>query len=382
MLIRLKDHTMKVTLIRSRAIDPSVNKIASTLHRTNSEVKLLLWDRSGNGSTDKINGYPVYRCGLKAPYDKLSAIFYLPIWMLYEFFFLLGDDSDVFHCCDFDTLWPAIIASKLKRRKLCYFIYDFYSDNLPSSVPSIIKKMVASMEKLGIGLADVLFLVDESRYGQVAGAKIPKLAYIYNTPPDTIQRKQIHDSHDEFRIFYAGVIHESRGFGYLLDAIKELDGVFLNVAGSGPEAHRFTNLNFDVAGKIAYLGQISYKEVLTRSLESDVLFAFYDPSLPNNRFASPNKLFEAMMCGKPIITNDDTSMADIVRKEGCGMVIPYGDAGAFVEVINKLKDDRELCHKLGQNGRNAYDNEYSWAIMERRLLDAYVGLYGDKNETT
>ncbi|MGZ8874776.1 MAG: hypothetical protein ACXW1E_08655 [Halobacteriota archaeon] len=88
-------------------------------------------------------------------------------WWAYELVFLLRDDSDVIHASDFDSLFPAILAKLIGKRKLCYLIYDFYTDNLPDGgfqgLRKRIRWFVAYLERTGIGFADVLFLVDESR---------------------------------------------------------------------------------------------------------------------------------------------------------------------------------------------------------------------------
>ena len=81
-----------------------------------------------------------------------------------------------------------------------------------------------------------------------------------------------------------------------------------------------------------------------------------------------------MMCTKPIIVSDGTPMSQIVRTENCGIVVPYGDVSAIREAVMKLKNDPELRHWLGQNGRRAYDERYSWKIMEQRLVKSYSAL--------
>ena len=81
-----------------------------------------------------------------------------------------------------------------------------------------------------------------------------------------------------------------------------------------------------------------------------------------------------MMCAKPIIVNDSTSVADKVREENCGLVVPYGDYEALKEAVLTLKNNPELCKELGENGRRAYDTKYNWKIMEKRLLDLYASL--------
>jgi len=79
---------LKVTLVRSRAIDPAINKVAKALADNGHDVKLLVWDRNGNKQTEKVDGYIKHRFGFKAPHDEPTVVFYLPIWWLYEFFFL------------------------------------------------------------------------------------------------------------------------------------------------------------------------------------------------------------------------------------------------------------------------------------------------------
>lgn len=372
---------LKVILVRSRAIDPAVNKVAKSLSDNGHDVKLLVWDRMGNKQTENINGYTVCRFGFKAPHDETTVVFYLPIWWLYEFFFLLKQDSTVIHVCDLDTLIPAIFAKLVKKVKLYYTIYDFYADNLPNKFPHIFRKIVAFAERFGIRYTEALFLVDECRYEQVRGAKITNIKYIYNSPTDYSNTRQKHPSNigGELRIFYAGIIHKSRGLEYIIKAMRDINDIKLTIAGAGPDTDFLTHLPTDLKKKIQYIGQISYEKVIEKTMESDILFAFYDPIIPNNRYASPNKLFEAMMCGKSIIVNSEVAASKIVIAEKCGLIVPYGDVDAIREAILRLKNKPILRKEFGENGRNAYTNKYSWSIMENRLIDAYKEIIADNN---
>ena len=367
---------MQITIVRGRAIDPAVHKVCRCLAQNGHTVRLLVWDRQQNlTDTDSLE-YTVDRFNLKAPYDKLSAVFYLPLWWMYELYYLLKHHADVIHACDFDTLIPAVLAKILKGTKLCYTIYDFYADNLPTRIPAIIRKIVAGAEKYGIGYTDTLFLVDEARYIQVAGANIHNLAYIYNTPPDAHGlslpvTRDICSRAENLTVFYAGALHEDRGLKQVIAAIDTVPGVELILAGVGSIAGHLEQIPAERKRGIKYLGWLPYEKVIQYSVSADILFAFYNPAIPNNRYASPNKLFEAMMCAKPIIVNDNSSMADIVREENCGLVVPYGDVDAIRSAILMLKNDPALCKRLGENGRKAYETKYSWKIMEERLLEVY-----------
>lgn len=267
-------------------------------------MKILAFDRTcKNKKYEKNNYYEIFRFKSKAPYGKPSLIPKLIIWNIYEFMFLLKNDAQIIHACDFDTLIPAAIITKLKRKKLT-------------------KK---------------------------------------------IQDKNVFD------IFYAGVLLKSRGLEHIAKASSNLEGVHLIIAGYGTDEDYFVDIisSYD---HIDFLGKIDYEEVLERTLHSDVLFALYDPNVPNNKYSSPNKLFEAMMCGKPIIVSDGTSMANIVRAEDCGLVVPYGDVETIRNAIIRLKEDQHLRESIGQNGRKAYESKYSWDIMEERLINTYYEL--------
>lgn len=374
---------MNVILVRGRAIDPAVNKVAKSLSQNGYKVKLLVWDRQNSLKVKNDEGYEICRFKFKAPYDKPTALLYLPIWWVYEIFFLLKEDCNVIHACDLDTLIPAILVKLVKRVKLCYTIYDFYANNLPDGnfilLRRLIRSLVASIEKFGIRFAEVLFLVDESRYQEVIRAQINKLVYIYNSPPDSFFAKQKKESSDagmQVIIFYAGIISKLRGLQYIIKAVQELDNVKLILAGNIRDIPIIEKPILQ-CGKIQYLGWLPlYEDVLKKTLEADILFRFSDPKIPKTKYESPNKLFEAMLFGKPIIVSDGASMANIVREENCGLVVPYGDVDAIKEAIIKLKNDPDLRQRLGKNGRRAYKERYSWDIMEKRLLNAYKEING------
>ena len=372
---------IKVTLIRGRATDPAVNKTAEALSEAGYKVKLLVWDRQKNLKGHEDKGYTLQRFGLNAPYDKYSALLFYPVWWVYVFVFLVRYKSNVIHTCDLDMLIPAIPAKLVKRAKLCYTIYDFYANNLPGGsfmlARKLTRKIIASVEKFGIRFTQVLFLADESRCEEIKGAKINSLIYMYNSPKDYCNTKARRGGSEagsgELTVFYAGLVTKLRGLEYMMKAVEDLDGVRLIMAGACPDKEPVASSACQCK-RIEHIGWLpSYEDVLKRTFESDILFRFSDPMHPKTKYESPNKLFEAMMCEKPIIVSDYSSMANIVREENCGLIVPYGDVDALKEALVRLKDVN-LRQQLGSNGRRAYEQKYSWSIMQRKLLDAYAKL--------
>ena len=169
------------------------------------------------------------------------------------------------------------------------------------------------------------------------------------------------------------MLARDRGLDTLIKAVWGLVDVELIIAGFGELNNVFSKIN-KWKNNIRFLGRVAYNDVLKLTASSDCIVALYDPRIPNNVFASPNKLFEAMMCAKPIIVNHGTNAASIVLKEKCGLVVSYGDYKDLRNAIMKLKADPLLKEELGKNGRHAYEQKYSWKLMEAKLLRIYNSL--------
>jgi glycosyltransferase involved in cell wall biosynthesis len=121
---------------------------------------------------------------------------------------------------------------------------------------------------------------------------------------------------------------------------------------------------------------VPYERALELSAQADVLFATYDPAIPNHRLSSPNKLFEALMLGKPIIVARDTNMDYLVEAEGCGLVVTYGDVPGLEEALARLQQDGALRRQMGARARQTYETTYSWPRMQARLLSLYREVCG------
>jgi glycosyltransferase involved in cell wall biosynthesis len=121
---------------------------------------------------------------------------------------------------------------------------------------------------------------------------------------------------------------------------------------------------------------VSYPKALQLSAAADVLFATYDPSIANHKYSSPNKVYEAMMLGKPIIVATGTNMDRIIGEAGCGCIVPYGDVHSLEDALQSLAANPDVMQKLGQNARRAYETTYDWAIMRQRLIQMYARVMG------
>jgi len=364
---------MKIVIIRSclETLTPRATKNAEALASVGHDVTILAWDRENkNPKLERKNGYQARRFKFKVPYGPM-VLLYLPIWWCFEFFWLLMKRCDVIHAMDLDTIIPAVIAAKIKGKPVVYELADIYEYMMP--LPSILRRMCVYVDKIFMRLADAVIAESKSAIEGLNGIPNDNVIVIYSSPPDF--RKMLGAAggrNDVFIIFFAGIL--SRHYPLNLDkvatAVRCTEGVKLIIAGYGDQVEEIKEWAY-ATDKIEFLGRISYTEVLERTMNCDLLFAIHETTSLNVRYTTPNKLFEAMMSGKPVLVTEDTAMADIVGKENCGLVVAPHNVEQIKETIVRLRDNPEFCRELGSNGRRAYEQQYSWEIMKQRLLGLY-----------
>ena len=104
-----------------------------------------------------------------------------------------------------------------------------------------------------------------------------------------------------------------------------------------------------------------------------MLTAIYDPSVRNHLYAAPNKFYEALMLGKPVIMVKKTGMSEIVERNSIGVTIDFSKEG-FYKGITELANKRNEWTLMAEKMKKLYSGEYSWEEMECRLISAYKEL--------
>ena len=370
---------MNVLILRSNPIapDPRVEKIARVLVDQGYEVICLGWDRTAALElVEERDGYQIRRLMIKAKFG--SGIYNLPAllrWQvrLLHWLWKHRQEYDLIHACDFDTVLPALLVCWALQRHLIYDIFDFYADHLRRT-PVLFKHAIRTLDLWVISKADAVILVDESRQIQIAGSHARKLLFIYNSPEDVSSHLNGKTKGEEqptgLRLAYIGLLQKERGLVEMLEILRRHPNWHLDMAGFGGDEVELRAEALKLSN-VTWFGRVSYEQTLALSQAADVLFATYDPTIANHRYSSPNKVFEAMMLGKPIIVASDTNMDRIIQAEDCGLVVDYGDIQELDDALTALCDDPSLRAKLGRNARVAYENRYSWQIMSQRLSDLY-----------
>ncbi|MEW5868254.1 MAG: glycosyltransferase family 4 protein [Chloroflexota bacterium] len=366
----------RILITRSNPIapDPRVEKEARSLARAGYPVSVLGWDRSGSLPTqENVEGVLVQRLSIRSEYARgLMNFFPLLRWEVGLLAWLVRkrNDYDILHSCDFDTVLPALLCKILFGKKVVYDIFDFYADHLRAT-PGWIKRLIRSVDLWAINRADAVILVDDARREQIAGPSPRRLAVIYNSPEDPgDQPAPAAHAGVELRLAYIGLLQVERGLLDVLEVLRRHPQWTLDLAGFGGDEARILEIAAQLPN-VNWHGRVPYQATLALSAQADVLFALYDPAIPNHRFSSPNKLFEAMLLGKPVVVARDTNMDRLVEEHNFGLVVQYGNLSEIEAAFTHLAQDPGFRQQAGSRARQSYDQHFGWHVMEQKLIELY-----------
>lgn len=365
-----------VLILRANPIDPDprVEKTARGLAAAGMAVTVL--GRASAGGENLNSGGPGWEIRRLRPALKpRKGLWNYPglfFWQVNTFFWMLrnGRKYAVLHACDFETLLPAVWAGRFLGCKVIYDIFDFYADTLQHTA-GWMTRLIRRIDLRMIAAVDAVILADESRREQIGGSRPRRVVIITNSPEelppvgDIPQRPKASKLH----IVYVGALEWRRGLRELIEVLRRHPEWSLRLAGRGRDEDGITALAEGCAN-IVVSGVLPYTQTLVLEVAADVIPAVFDPQVPNHRYASPNKLFEAMLLGKPLVCALHTGMDEIVTQADCGIVIPYGNTEELARALHALTD-AALRERLGRNGQRCFAESYSWAVMSARLLALY-----------
>jgi len=164
--------------------------------------------------------------------------------------------------------------------------------------------------------------------------------------------------------------HMFKGIDLLIKAMVALPPhIHLLLVGDGNMQSSYRRLanELQVADRVHFAGRLNKEDLICAYRSMDV-FAF--PST-NNAEAFGLVVLEAMACGVPVIASELPGVRGVAQN--AGYLIPPNNVKAFIDLINKLSADPELCHKFSEAARNKA-LQYSWEHHTVVLIEQYQKL--------
>lgn len=381
------------------AFDGRAHRIAAGLAGRGHDVTVLA--RPGRGlAADAVDpsGYRLRRAGREVP-SGLRA----PVRQFRQVLAILDQRGaaagavgaasagtpDVVHAMGLMGLPVGIALRDRVGGRLIYDARDLYPDagNLARLPPSV-RRVIGDVERRWARTADRVVTVNDALADLLRdrlGCERPLV--VLNASPmrrsEDPHPRRFHDAlglpAETPVVLYHGGFSPGRGLPELIDAMAEVPNAHLVLLGYGrlEEQLRARAARSDFAGRVAVLPAVPPADLLDWVASADVVAIPIQGDTLNHRLATPNKLFEALAAGVPVVASDLPGMAPIVRELDAGVLVdpiaPASIAAGIRALLEPAPNEREATRA---RIRAAATGRYDWPAQLDALLAEYTRLTG------
>ena len=178
-------------------------------------------------------------------------------------------------------------------------------------------------------------------------------------------------SEDNFIALYAGAHGMSNDLNVLLDAAEKLryqEDIKIIFLGDGKDKpslmSRADEKNLTNVYFLPPIPKISMSQALAAA---DVCIAILKP-IPLYSTVYPNKVFDYMAAGRPVVLAIDGVIRKVVEESGCGIFVAPGDPDALANAIQQLSSDPGLCKNMGYQGRKYIEQNFDRQLLADKLI--------------
>jgi glycosyltransferase involved in cell wall biosynthesis len=346
-----------VSVTNDLCTDNRVRKVCEFLTAHNFEVTLVGRKLKGSLALDNLP-YKTKRFNMLF---KKGASFY-GFYNLRLFFYLLFHKADVLLSNDLDTLLANHWAKKFKSN--CKLIYD--SHEYFVGVPELtnkprIQKIWRRIEKKCLPKTDQRYTVNESiatLYKSEYGLAFEVVRNISDAPKNiqTKSRSELGLPEDKKIIIYQGAgINIDRGAEELIDAMNYVENAILIFVGSGDviELLKTQVQKNKLQEKVLFFGKKPYTELLNYTTVSDLGVSLDKNTNINYKFSLPNKIFDYLHCGIPMLVSDLPEIRKIVDGYQVGVITPSHDPNELAYQIKQVFANTQLYNQFKANTQEA-----------------------------
>jgi len=368
---------VKVCILSSvhSALDVRVfHKEARTLARAGYDVTLI----AQHTRDETIDGVKII--ALPRPRNRLQRMMWLT---LKAFCLALEQKADIYHFHPPELLFIGVLLKLFTRKKVIYEVHEDWPHEIRTRewIPPFLRTVAAIafciLERICAKLMDGIILAGEG----IHNLSYNKNVVVHNYPPLEYFRepkvnKQFVKSSDYILIFVGGLVR-IRGIYEMINAMEFISSKYrikLRLLG------KFVNKDTEYQARslrgfsyVELIDWVSYKDIPKYLAEADIGLILFHP-LPGHIKSMPNKLFEYMAAGLPVIASNFPLWKEIVEGNKCGLTVDPLNPKEIAQAIEYLLEHPELRQEMGENGRRAVIEKYNWEQEAEKLLALYQRL--------
>jgi glycosyltransferase involved in cell wall biosynthesis len=353
--------------------DQRVMKIAETVSMLNCDITII-GRKKGNC------------CNLtKIPYEtKRFKMLFKKGFLFYKFFnirlfiFLLFHKNDILVSNDLDTLLSNFLVSKIKRTPLVYDSHEYFTEMPEVQNRPFVKWFWTKIEKSIFPKLKYVMTVSEPialRYENLYHIKPLVVRNISKNTTHIIpfKREELNLRQNDLLVILQGTgINIDKGAEELIDAVNSTDGVVLLIIGSGDlisELKRRVG-KLKIGEKVRFIPVLQWEELMKYTKTADAGMCLEKDTNLNYRYSLPNKLFDYISAGIPVIANDLPESGKIIKENNCGIIISSVTPENISFALSELRDNPVRLAELKRNAV-ATSAKLNWEIESEKVKDFY-----------
>ncbi|MFZ6052646.1 glycosyltransferase [Halocola ammonii] len=360
--------TISVCVSNDLTFDQRVKKTCDTLQSMGFEIKLVGRKLPDSKPIDR--PYKTHRFGMLF---KSGALFYAA-FNFRLFFHLLFSNQDIILCNDLDTLPTGFLVAKLKGKEIVYDSHEYFTEAEGLTGRPFPKKVWKTLEKWIFPKLRHVYTVNESIAKIYRDEYDAPVKVVRNMPPKRTEqisstRKELGLPEDKKIVLLQGAfIDPDRGAKEMALAMEHLEGVLFLIIGSGTEKETVRQIREEkgLQDKIMLLDKQPFEVLQKYTSVVDLGISLDKPVHLNYKFSLPNKLFDYIQAGVPVLTSRLKELVRVHNQYDIGMMIDSHDPQ---EIALKVKEcfSNEARYKQWKQNLQRAANEFNWENESKRL---------------
>jgi glycosyltransferase involved in cell wall biosynthesis len=301
-------------------------------------------------------------------------------------FFLLGNKADVLLANDLDTLFANRLAKAFKRIPLVYDSHEYFTGVPELTSRPFIQKTWKAIERWCLPVADKMMTVNDSIASMYENEYHKKVAVVRNVPlggpvhfsqiEKNALRKSLGLPEDQKMVVIQGAgINIQRGAEEAVEAMQYINGVRLLVIGGGDVMDQLQQLvvRYQLQDKVIFRSRMPFPELMKHTASADLGLTIDKDTNLNYRFSLPNKLFDYIRAGIPVLASRLPEVEKIVAGYDIGAFIDNHDPKHIADRISALLRDEQALARWKKNGELAA-RELNWDREQEKFIAVFDGL--------
>lgn len=361
---------VSLSVINDLVTDNRVHKVAVSLQKMGFQP--LMVGRLLPESHAIERDYQTHR--MKLLFRK-GPIFYFE-YNFRLFFYLLKSKIDVFVANDLDTLPANYLASRIKRKPLVYDSHEYFTEVPELIGRPVVRAIWTGLEKLLVPKVDAAYTVCDSIAEVYRDLYKVDFKVVRNLPVCSQTKKPDVDEKTEDQpkiILYQGALNLGRGIEAAIRAITYLEGTELWLAGDGDITKQLAQMvvELKLEDKVKFLGRLPIDRLHKITRKVDLGISLEEDLGLNYRFALPNKLFDYIQAGVPVLVSNLPEMRRVVEHYQIGIIAETHQRKELAELMKVALFDEEKRLVWKQNLMKA-TKELCWENEEEILRQIYM----------